>query len=588
MGRIILIAVLAVVLLGAAPVSAETLVEIDHLRPGELEMVGFELDKGGELMIEAVGARTRYSDNLIIYAWILDHETRQPVWAMTSSRTDGFSGSKLLRFAEKVEFFEAGRYELYMYAGTDLNMDFSFEGSKDFMDFLGDLFDREEGDDRPYREILRECYVRVSSDEVSAANVKSFDITGQIPGSLAKFNKVEDDQFIRQAFKLDQPMNIHVYSLIEYPRGWDHPVDYGWIVNADTREKVWEMDRFNTERAGGGRKNRKYDDEVRLEAGNYILYYTTDDSHSFGKFNVAPPHDPTNWGITLLPGVDFNPAAFHLVEEAERATPLIDLTRARDDDYFEQPFQLSKDMSVRVHALGEYSESDRSFVDYGWIEDASTGEIVFQMTKENTDHAGGADKNRMFDGHVKLPEGKYIAYYVTDDSHSYRDWNSGRPYQPEAWGLAVYPGPDFSDGSFSLLDDNQVMALSDILTRLTQVRDRERRRGTFTLDRQARVRIYAIGEYSDRDRQFVDYGWIEEARTGRTVWEMTYRNTSHAGGADKNRRFDDSILLEAGDYEVYYITDGSHSFADWNSSRPDDPINWGITVRKDGNASARR
>jgi len=26
-----------------------------------------------------------------------------------------------------------------------------------------------------------------------------------------------------------------------------------------------------------------------------------------------------------------------------------------------------------------------------------------------------------------------------------------------------------------------------------------------------------------------DYGWIEEAKTGKTVWEMTYHMTEHAG-----------------------------------------------------------
>jgi hypothetical protein len=27
-----------------------------------------------------------------------------------------------------------------------------------------------------------------------------------------------------------------------------------------------------------------------------------------------------------------------------------------------------------------------------------------------------------------------------------------------------------------------------------------------------------------------------------------------------------------------YISDGSHSFNDWNAARPDDPFGWGIRV----------
>jgi hypothetical protein len=38
------------------------------------------------------------------------------------------------------------------------------------------------------------------------------------------------------------------------------------------------------------------------------------------------------------------------------------------------------------------------------------------------------------------------------------------------------------------------------------------------------------------------------------------------------------ILLEKGEYEAYYITDDSHSFGDWNDSKPRDPVHWGVTI----------
>ena len=75
-----------------------------------------------------------------------------------------------------------------------------------------------------------------------------------------------------------------------------------------------------------------------------------------------------------------------------------------------------------------------------------------------------------------------------------------------------------------------------------------------------------------------DFGRIDNDETSRQVWEMTWRNTDHAGGARKNRVFDDTIVLDSGTYEVHYVTDGSHSFNDWNASRPRDAMNWGITV----------
>jgi hypothetical protein len=115
-----------------------------------------------------------------------------------------------------------------------------------------------------------------------------------------------------------------------------------------------------------------------------------------------------------------------------------------------------------------------------------------------------------------------------------------------------------------------------MLAQLVGVRDDEQVRKPFSLDRDTDVRVYAIGEGTGGE--MVDYGWIEDAKSGRRVWEMTYRVTEHAGGANKNRRFDGVIRLPAGNYVLRYATDGSHSFGDWNAAPPDDPEAYGITV----------
>ena len=41
------------------------------------------------------------------------------------------------------------------------------------------------------------------------------------------------------------------------------------------------------------------------------------------------------------------------------------------------------------------------------------------MTYRATEPAGGAPKNRRFDGVVTLPAGEYVLRYETDDSHSF-------------------------------------------------------------------------------------------------------------------------------------------------------------------------
>ncbi|HBY99686.1 MAG TPA: hypothetical protein DEO84_00045, partial [candidate division Zixibacteria bacterium] len=231
---------------------------------------------------------------------------------------------------------------------------------------------------------------------------------------------------------------------------------------------------------------------------------------------------------------------------------------------------------IRIVCMGEWSGE---FADYGWIEDAASGKTVWELTYRNSEPAGGADKNRIFDGTVNLARGAYIAHYTSDDSHSYRDWNDSPPYDPEAWGLAIYAGNDFDKAKFHIIDEEQAQKSADVLVKMTRLGDNVHKRELFTLSKVTKIHIYAVGE-GDSDEMF-DYGWITNDKTNKTVWEMTYRNTEPAGGARKNRMFDDTVILEPGTYEVYFVTDGSHSYNDWNSAKPRDPASWGITISID-------
>jgi hypothetical protein len=120
---------------------------------------------------------------------------------------------------------------------------------------------------------------------------------------------------------------------------------------------------------------------------------------------------------------------------------------------------------------------------------------------------------------------------------------------------------------------------ANVLAQLTKVRDNKHVRQKFLLDRTMKIRVYAIGE--GVGNSMADYAWIENAKTGEVVWEMTYRTTSHAGGAKKNRLYDRYVLLEKGEYEVHFQTDDSHSYNDWNDDAPDDRTHWGVTIYKE-------
>lgn len=88
--------------------------------------------------------------------------------------------------------------------------------------------------------------------------------------------------------------------------------------------------------------------------------------------------------------------------------------------------------------------------------------------------------------------------------------------------------------------------------------------------------IYALGEA--QDSTLVDYGWIENAVTGETVWEMTFENSVHGGGDLRNRKVVDNIQLPAGTYTLHFVYNGSHQNDDWQGAPPERPFYYGITV----------
>ena len=478
--------VLALMLTMAMTGHADEILELQRPYVGEIQVSGLELLRDGEIEIDALGLLPRYRDDFLVYSWILDQDTRELVWALNEDDTDRSRGERYLRQAETTLDLDAGRYEVYLYAGENwYSSGVKIISPSDILDVLGDVFD-DDGDYEYYDDYVEDCYIRLSSPNLGDSDVRTFDADGAIPGYLIKHNMLGDSEYIEDGFSLDKPMDLRIYAVLEYPG--KKPVDYGWIINADTREKVWEVDHWNTDWAGGGKKNRFVDEEISLDAGKYVLYFVTDDSHSFEAFNVNPPWDPMNWGITILPGDDFDRSAFHEYKPEGLGEPLIDFTRARNNDYEEQAFRLKKETPLHIVALGEYVRGYPSFADYGWIQDAVSGKIVWEMDRRNTEHAGGNDKNRMFDGTVELPKGEYVAVYVTDGSHAYRSWNASAPFNPKAWGMAIYPGKEFDRGSFELISMDDVTAAGNLLVNITRVRDHERHREKFTLDKKEFLR----------------------------------------------------------------------------------------------------
>lgn len=548
----------------------DLLVEIDKIRPERVRYSGFELNGDQEVQIEATVFYTEGRRNHNVFltnAWIINSDTREIAWEMSDYYPKRRRHEEI-EIKEKVSLKE-GKYEIY-YSSFPYYNDIQIDGVSDLIHLIFDgIFDRDHWEEE-YRKFKINIYgqgKQLSKDDIYAYHDKLNE------NAIVALNSLRDDRYEKQGFSLDREMQLRIYAVGEIRE--DSGYDYGWIIDADTREKIWKMDYDNTFHAGGAEKNRMADEVLTLPEGNYAVFFVTDDSHSYRRWNSPPPYDPLLWGITIHaenPSMASSASTYEY-EEAPMKNIIVDLSRMRDDEYQSKGFTLKDDMKVRIYALGEGRDGD--MFDYGWIEDARTHRKVWTMRYRDTDHAGGASKNRLCDDVIDLDKGSYFVYFTTDGSHSYRDWNSTAPFDRESWGITLMAvDEDFDADKVTEYREDEYD--EDVLVRIVRVGDDDYERKRFTLDEDSEIHIYALGEGSDVS--MYDYGWIENAKTDRRVWKMRYRNTEHAGGASKNRMFNDTIFLEKGEYVVYYETDGSHSYRDWNSSPPHRPQSWGITV----------
>lgn len=135
---------------------------------------------------------------------------------------------------------------------------------------------------------------------------------------------------------------------------------------------------------------------------------------------------------------------FKVYQTLNLKSPPADLSKKRivarlmqvgDEQHRTAEFNLPREQAVRVFALGE--GKDGRMNDYGWIENAETKQVVWEMKEPETTHAGGARINRSIDAAVKLPAGKYRLHYKSDDSHSFDRWVTLPPHL-DLWGIALY------------------------------------------------------------------------------------------------------------------------------------------------------
>lgn len=543
-------------------------IEIQDVRLNELKIQGFKVTSPTDINVKgSAGVFFEDWQRQVYYGWVLNLDTKKVEWHMFDAleARDKYIEEGVFEIEDNITL-SPGNYQLIYTSAVDNNNneDWGFDTFNDFMDHL---FSSRRSRDY-YRRNDEILGISLKGNSLQPVNADD-QLNVLTKDAIVSLNKVGDYLSLNGKFTLTKDSEIHIYALGEGNR--DEMYDYAWIYDASNHKKIWQMEYSNSYFAGGARKNLVFDNKIKLPAGSYIVNYSTDDSHSYRKWNLLPPDDPQHWGVTVWAANSGDKSNFVAFDPSDVAKPLVEIIGVGDDAYISQGLKLNEDAMVRIQCYGEGGYDD--LADAGWIIDANSRKVIWEINSRNSDYAGGDEKNKITDDLIELKKGEYIVYYATDGSHSFNKWNASPPIDKERYGITIWP--ENKKVKYELFDERSFKN-ENVLVEIVKVHDRAYLKETFELKGDTKLRIHAIGE--GRDGYMYDFGWIENADNGRVVWEMTYRNSDHAGGASKNRMYNDVIILPKGNYKIYYQTDGSHSYRNWNDTPPADAENYGIAL----------
>lgn len=346
-----------------------------------------------------------------------------------------------------------------------------------------------------------------------------------------------------------------------------------WIIDARTREKIWsEREEDRVDQRDGPFK-------LRLPKGEYEMYLAMvrrDPGSVEGQRLRTPPILPGKQQPRFaISGVQ-STLSFPDREPGRDALDkaLVTINRVRNDSSETRMFQVLADAQVRIYAVGEARRRSSSVFDYGWIEDLTRDRIVWSMNPRECEFAGGSRKNIAARDTITLKPGKYALHFESDDTHAFGDWTEEPPNDPIFWGITLWPRDESETAKFKILKERVLKA--PVLAMIEVGNNRDLVKG-MQVKQPIGLRIVCQGEGTWQDGM-VDYGWITNIDTGKTVWSMKFQDTVHGGGAEKNRLINKLVNLDVGRYLVHYRTDDSHAFGDWNSPPPIRPSSWGITI----------
>lgn len=552
----------------------------DSLDPDRLRHGAFRVEAPARLAVYAVGSFESDS-TLGATAWIVRRDSGVVAWRMDPRRAARGRGT--LATAADTVAFAPGVYDAYFASYGDPLMR-PEEVAGGFLDRLTNLLTRGgrawHGDADRWRfhvrladESDRPRVRRLGDDARDAVEVAPSGV-----GVVWATGPVETGETREYVFEVMAPATVRLRATGEVRDG--RVRDGAALLRLVGADTVWAMTARATVPAGGSALNRRADTTLALAPGLYRAVYSSDERHAYDDWTANPPLVPTDWGLTVTTRT---PAHVTALDPWGRLPRIASFTCVGPNELREDTFVLPDTTHVLLAALGEVIGS--TAYDYAVLLRARPGggspEEVWVMNDENTTEAGGASKNRGAEVLLTLAPATYTLRYTSDGSHDCADFNDDTPTHPDRWGATLFAlDPAFDLGRVTHTGQPDAVPApprveGEVLVQLIRRGNDDESETTFALDATADLRIYAVGEIVPSDSY--DYGWIEDD-DGNTVWEMTRANTRPAGGSPKNRLFDGTITLPAGDYTAYYETDGSHAYNEWDQPPPNDPQAWGLTV----------
>lgn len=552
----ILILFMVVLQWGEETVGGEVMIDVKRPEVGELIQEAFVLDAPLTLLAHAVGSvRRAGGDSLSVTAWLVEEGSGDVVWSMGQSSRTALRGT-LVEVRDTLNL-APGLYRAYFSTMGTVASDRSVNvlqrvrrretqwvNDRDAWRFtlsaVGEVVHEIRREDGAWEESIR--------DRV-----------------LARWNTQDEGEAESLELYVPQPTPIRIQLLGK--RGSASGLQFELIPLADGGAP-FQISAAALAPISGTPMYGTADTTLVLTPGIYRATYL-----SGAGWSAHPPERAHLWGALITANKqEVSPPAYW-----SEISPLIDITQVQGNRVREERFEVTDSVWVRLEALGEISPE--TLMDFATLYDRFD-HVVWQQSRENSEHAEGSRNNRRSVAWLHLGPGSYRLRFETDPRHHYEDFESSRrPDHPERWGVALFAVGDAAGRivpqTTTKAADPATPPSREPFRALLRVQNKQSREVTFTLDRPGRYLIVAQGELSAQSAY--DTGGLRMGSDGAVLWQLHEAQTVHAGGAERNRIAQEEMFLGAGTYTLFFQTDDSHAYGDFDNP-PTYPELWGIAL----------